>query len=141
MIIVISAIVLIGFGITLALLCRNDVLSAGWVADLSLGIAVIGIIALFFGGSAYLSKRADIKQDIEDKTIERLGIEQNYKQAMQTSDKHRQMSAIAKIVTWNEEVELYKRRSKNPIIGDFFPDEVAENLQYIDLESEDLCTK
>lgn len=141
MIIVILAIVLIGLGITLALLYRSDVLSAVWVADLSLGIAVIGILALFFGGSAYLSKRADIKQDIEDKTIERLGIEQNYKQAMQTSDKHRQMSAIAKIVTWNDEVESYKRHAQNPIIGDFYPEEVAESLQYIEIESEDLCSK
>ena len=100
----------------------------------------IGAMVLIFGVGAYINARVDIKTNIEDKTIERLGIEQNYKQAMQTSDKHRQISAIAKIVTWNNDVLYFKKMSKNPILGDFYPKEVAETLQYIDLESEDLCT-
>ena len=137
MIIVILAIVLIGIGITILLLCRNAV---GYKPMAGAGLVGIGAMVLIFGVGAYINARVDIKYNIEDKTIERLGIEQNYKQAMQTSDKHRQISAIAKIVTWNDEVESYKRHTQNPIIGDFYPEEVAESLQYIDLESEDLCT-
>ena len=87
-----------------------------------------------------MSQSSYIEREISNYKIERLGIEQNYIESLKTSDKHRQMSAIAKIVTWNDEVESYKRHTQNPIIGDFYPEEVAESLQYIDLESEDLCT-
>ena len=99
-----------------------------------------GACGLFFSVIALIcmSQSSYIEREISNYKIERLGIEQNYKESMQTSDKHRQMSAVAKIVTWNEEVESYKRHAKNPIIGDFYPKEVAESLQYIDLESEDL---
>lgn len=137
MIIVILAIVLIGLGMTILLLCRNAV---GYKPMAGAGLVGIGAMVLIFGVGAYINARVDIKTNIEDKTIERLGIEQNYKQAMQTSDKHRQISAIAKIVTWNNDVLYFKKMSKNPILGDFYPKEVAETLQYIDLESEDLCT-
>ena len=134
MIIVISAIVLIGLGITLVLLCRNDILSDWNWGVMGVMFSLLGIIFFVAFGGCYMSTRLRIEQDIRDKTIERLGIEQNYIESLKTSDKHRQMSAIAKIVTWNEEVETYKRRSKNPIIGDFYPEEVAGSLQYIDVE-------
>ena len=140
MIIIVSAIIAIGFGILLLILFMKDIL---YDMALNVGVCffVLGFLTVLFCGIGYAEKRADIKHDIESKTIERLGIEQYYREAMQTSDKHRQMSAIAKIATWNDEVESYKRHTQNPIIGDFYPEEVAESLQYIDLESEDLCTK
>ena len=140
MIIVISAIVLIGFGITLLLLCRNDILSDWNWGLIGTMFSVVGIMFFIVFGGGYISTRLRIEQDIRDKTIERLGIEQNYIESLKTSDKHRQISAIAKIATWNDDVSHFKKMSKNPIIGDFYPKEVAETLQYIDLESEDLCT-
>ena len=142
MVIVIVAIIAFAIGILLVVLDNHYVFNEFWAINTACPLIIAGGIVAFYSFvfCASVNSQSNITHKLQTKYIERLGIEQNYEKAMKTTDKHRQMSALAMVVAWNEEVETYKRRSKNPIIGDYFPDEVAENLQYIDLESEDLCT-
>lgn len=63
-----------------------------------------------------------------------------YDEAIESDDKRMIVARQAEIAVYNNEIEAYKRRSENTLIGCFYPKEVADKLEYIDLESEDLCT-
>jgi hypothetical protein len=95
-----------------------------------------GFCGLFFSAIALIcmSQSSYIEREISDYKIERLGIEQNYIESINSHDKHQRLSALAKITDWNTDVKSYKEKSQNPIIGDFFPEEVANSLDYIDIE-------
>ena len=80
-----------------------------------------------------VSQSLYIEGKISDYKIERLGVEQNYIESLNSHDKHQRLSALAKITAWNADVESYKDKSQNPVIGDFYPDEVANSLEYIDM--------
>lgn len=82
-----------------------------------------------------VSQPSYIEGKISDYNIERLGIERNYIESINSHDKHQRLSALAKITAWNADVKSYKSYSQNPITGDFFPEEVANNMEYIDIEN------
>ena len=56
----------------------------------------------------------------------------SYEDAIETDDKRMIVARQAEIAVYNEEVEAYKRHSKNPLIGCFYPKKVADNLEYIE---------
>jgi hypothetical protein len=96
-----------------------------------------GFCGLFFSAIALIcmSQSSYIEREISDYKIERLGIEQNYIESINSHDKHQRLSALAKITAWNADVKSYKDNSQNPVIGDFYPDEVANSMEYIDVEN------
>lgn len=54
-----------------------------------------------------------------------------YDEAIESDDKRMIVARKAEIAVYNEEIETYKRNSKNPLIGCFYPKEIADNLKCI----------